>query len=610
MALFKRERPRSNRHGPARRSAKSRGLSVGSADALLFPGLQDLKDVEVGRCPSEAAPEVSAWAQTQGTKSAPGSSMRFMRQHYQMFRAFWLLCGVLSLTACVSLPQPAHREAEPPQKPATGSWLNGTFADQLARHPATSGFHLFSAGIDGLLLRLELIDKAQESLDLQYYIFRCDDTGRLVQQALLRAADRGVHVRIITDDGETVPGDEKLLRLAAHPRIEVRVFNPFGYRGHNKALRAADFLFHKSRLDYRMHNKLMLVDGTVAITGGRNIGDQYFQVDPDSQFGDDDVMALGPVVDRLATEFADYWNSPATVPAELVQRHQTDPIALAQYRDELDALRAQSDTREKIDGYGAQFHQRLQKGEPLQSLATDASTLTWANATVLYDSPEKREIKRGERFGRLMYRPITEKIASTRAELLMITPYFVPMPGEVHLLNQEVQQKVSIRILTNSLPAAPDLLAQAGYARHRKELLEDGVQLYEIRSDLGAARGSGETKELTRYGTYALHAKLFVFDRTAVFVGSMNLDQRSVRLNTEMGLVIDSPQLADTIAARFNALTTPENAYKVTLTPPDTLIWTTRENGAMLELRKEPARSAFQRFRMRWLSLLPLDKEL
>lgn len=536
--------------------------------------------------------------------------MRLLRQHYQMFRALWLLCGLLSLAGCVSLPQSAHREAEPPQRPATGSWLNKTFEDALARHPATSGFHLFSAGIDGLLLRLELIDKARESLDLQYYIFRCDDTGRLVQQALLRAADRGVHIRIITDDGETVPGDEKLLRLAAHPKIEVRIFNPFGYRGHNKVLRATDFLFHKSRLDYRMHNKLMLVDGTLAITGGRNIGDQYFQVNPDSQFGDDEVLALGPVVDRLGVEFADYWNSPTTVPAELVQRHQTDAKALAQYRDELNALRLQADTHDKFDGYGAQFQQRLQSDDPLHTLATDESTLTWANATVLYDSPEKRQIKQGEGFGRLMYRPITEKIAATRSELLMITPYFVPMPSEVRLLEEKTQQKVSTRILTNSLAAAPDILAQAGYARHRKTLLKDGVQLYEIRSDLGSARGSGESKQLTRYGTYALHAKLFVFDRTAVFVGSMNLDQRSVRLNTEMGLVIDSQQLADTIASRFNALTTPENAYKVTLTPPGTLLWTTQENGTPLELRKEPARSGFQRFEMHFLSLLPLDREL
>ena len=183
--------------------------------------------------------------------------------------------SVLLVSGCASLPAASEQGVkQEPQRAAENSWLGTSFVAATAGHAPASGFHLFSAGIDGLLLRLELIDKAQESVDLQYYIFRCDDTGRLIQQAVLRAADRGVHVRIITDDGETVRGDEQLLQLAAHPSIQVRVFNPFHYRGHNKALRAMDFLFHKSRLDYRMHNKLMVVDGMVAVTGGRNIGDR------------------------------------------------------------------------------------------------------------------------------------------------------------------------------------------------------------------------------------------------------------------------------------------------------------------------------------------------
>jgi len=175
---------------------------------------------------------------------------------------------------------------------------------------------------------------------------------------------------------------------------------------------------------------------------------------------------------------------------------------------------------------------------------------------------------------------------------------------------------VRVRILTNSLPAAPDLLAQAGYMRHRLTLLQDGVKLYEIRADLGSTRGSGETRQLTRYGTYALHAKLFVFDRTAVFVGSMNLDQRSVKLNTEMGLIIASGHLADALTARFNALTSPENAYEVQLAdggphdPSTQLIWHTKEDGKALELRKEPARGGLQKFEVHFLSLFPLDGEL
>ena len=533
-----------------------------------------------------------------------------MRLHYQMFRTLGLLCALLIISGCVSLPPPSLPGAQAPQPHATGSWLSKTFAGRQAEHPSASGFHLFSAGVEDLLLRLELIDKAQQSLDLQYYIFRCDDTGRLIQQAVLRAADRGVHVRIITDDGETVRGDEKLLSLAAHSQIEVRVFNPFGYRGHIKALRAVHFLLHRSRLDYRMHNKLMVVDGTVAVTGGRNIGDQYFQVDPNSQFGDDDVMVVGSAVDTLAIEFADYWNSPAAVAAERLRRDQADAASLEHYRNELNAYRASADTYHRISDYAVQFDQRLHTGEPLHTLATDASALQWAKATVLYDSPEKREIKQGEQFGRLMYRPVAEKIAATRSELLMITPYFVPTPSEVESLAQETRKAVGVHILTNSLPAAPSLAAHAGYARHRLALLKDGIQLHEIRADLGNTRGSGESKKIAGFGTYALHAKLFVFDRTAVFVGSMNLDQRSVRLNTEMGLIIESEPLAGAIADRFKALTTPENAYQVMLEPSDTLVWQTREQGSALELRKEPARSGWQRFELHCLALLPLDREL
>jgi putative cardiolipin synthase len=214
-----------------------------------------------------------------------------------------------------------------------------------------------------------------------------------------------------------------------------------------------------------------------------------------------------------------------------------------------------------------------------------------------------------------MYRPIADEIATTHSDLLVVTPYFVPTDDELRLLTQQVERQVQVRILTNSLPAAPNVAAHAGYARHRPTLLKDGVHLYEIRSDLGNTRGSGESRKIARFGTYALHAKLFVFDRNAVFVGSMNLDQRSVRLNTEMGLIIDSDHLADALTARFNALCSPENSYEVALSDPTNhsalqLVWRTQEKGTMVEYRAEPARSGLQRFEMKLLSLVPLDGEL
>ncbi len=528
-----------------------------------------------------------------------------------MLRVGWppLLLAGLALCGCVTIPRAPTTAGPARPEAATGETpLSRAFQRQNLEHQPASGFRMISAGIEGLLMRVELIDSAASTLDLQYYIFRCDDSGRLIQNALLRAADRGVRIRIITDDGETVPGDEKLLLLAAHPNIRIRVFNAFEYRGHNKVLRAGDFLLHKSRLDYRMHNKLMIADHAVALTGGRNIGDQYFQVDPESQFGDDDTVAVGPIVDALAGEFGTYWYSPEVTSADRLVIGGLTAEKLARYRAELAAPHPDNNV------YESDFTQRIRSAEPLRSILSGQSALTWAPGTLVYDSPNKKEVRDGNGFGRLMYGPVADRIGTARSELLMITPYFVPVTSEMHLLSRAHDRDVRTRILTNSLMAAPDLVAHAGYMHHRRTLLADGVELYEIRSDLGSARGSGETRKLTRYGNFALHAKIFVFDRDSLYVGSMNLDQRSVRLNTEMGLIIESGSLAEEVASRFAKLTRPENAYQVTLAPgresKRALRWRTREHGADVEYASEPARSSWQRFKAHLLSLLPIDPEL
>jgi putative cardiolipin synthase len=206
--------------------------------------------------------------------------------------------ALLLAAGCTTLP-PGAGQPKPPSsalQPSTEDALGKAFLPLAQSRGGDSGFHMLSAGIDGLTARVEMIDAAQRSLDLQYYIFRSDKSGNLIAQALLRAADRGVRVRVITDDGESVSGDERILSLAAKPGIEIRLFNPMRYRGRLKLLRGADWLFEEGRLDYRMHNKLMVADNAVAIIGGRNIGDQYFQIDPESQFGDDDVVVAGPIV--------------------------------------------------------------------------------------------------------------------------------------------------------------------------------------------------------------------------------------------------------------------------------------------------------------------------
>ena len=487
--------------------------------------------------------------------------------------------------------------------------LTQPFAGAALTHTGASGFRLYSIGVDGLLLRLELIAQAKSSLDLQYYIFHGDESGRLITEALLRAAQRGVRVRILVDDGETVAGDEQVFALAAVPHVAIRVFNPWHYRGHNGFLRGVEFAFSRSRLDYRMHNKLFVADGVIALLGGRNIGDQYFQVDPESQFADDDVFVTGPVVPTLADTFEQFWNSELAVPVQaLAPRREHGAVGAAKL-----AQRATPAAKASTAGMG--YEQKLAAGEPLASLLSGSAPLSWATAELACDSPDKKRVAQGERAGSLMFGVVAKAIRGTQTELLMVTPYMVPSAEEMRLLRGRGPVERRVRILTTSLEASQDALAEAGYRHYRVPLVESGVELFELRTQLESVRGSGQSAKMTHYGTYSLHAKLLVFDRSALFLGSMNYDARSRWLNTEIGLIVHSPDLAAQTARRFQAMTQPASAYAVTLQRADAhgsprLIWTTVKQNQSVSYHTEPARSAWQRFKVRALSVLPLDHEL
>jgi putative cardiolipin synthase len=491
--------------------------------------------------------------------------------------------------------------------------IGGQFARAAREHDGTSAFRVIAVGIDGFLTRVQMIDAAERTLDLQYFIFRGDETGRLLTAALLRAADRGVRVRVLVDDGDTVAGDEQIIALDAHPAIEIRVFNPFAYRGHNSLLRDRELLFNVARLDYRMHNKLLVVDNAVALIGGRNIGNQYFQMDPESQFADDDVFAAGPIAAQLSATFDEYWNSRFAIPAEALGRKKRTAAALAAHREQAPERPGQQ--VQPLKGSGVDYVRRIATGEPYAGMISGQLPLVWAHAQVVCDSPDKKHVENGALAGRLMTRLVSDAASTVQSELLIVTPFYIPADEEVQLLKELRQRSVRVRILTNSLESAPELVAQSGYLHYRVALLEDGVELYEIRSLLGNARGSGQTAKLSRYGNYALHAKLFVFDRQKLFIGSMNFDQRSKRLNTEVGLIIDSPELARQTAVRFEAMTQPENSYALALRQGSTgsgphVVWRTQEDGKAVEYVREPARSQWQGLKVKLLSLLPLAGEL
>jgi len=522
-----------------------------------------------------------------------------------------MLAVLAVINACSSLP-PGHDYPRIESKALAASvhtTLGAQLEKAISEHAGTSGFRFLSFGVDGYLTRMQMINAAEQTLDLQYFIFRGDETGRLLADAALRAADRGVRVRILIDDGETIAGDEQITPLAAHSLIEIRVYNPFAYRGHSNVLRFSEYILNRSRLNYRMHNKLMIADNAVAMFGGRNIGDQYFQIDAEEQFADNDVFAVGAIVRRLSDSFDEFWNHALSIPNEALSSHRTSRAALNEHR----VLTTEEPAKVAADGID--FAGLVASGEPFTGMLSGRLPLVWAHVQLISDSPDKQKVEDGSMVGRLMHRPVAEATLAVQSELLMITPYLIPGEEGMRIFDDLRRRGVRIRILTNSLETSSVVLAQSGYIGYRVPLLEDGVELYEIRALLGNTHGSGQTKAMSRHGTYSLHAKMFIFDRQKVFVGSMNFDQRSMHLNTEIGLIIDSPELAQELTKRFEAMVQPANAYALDLQPDNRgngqhLIWRTLENGQIIDLQTEPARSTWQKFKIWLLSLLPLDDEL
>ena len=327
-----------------------------------------------------------------------------------------LVVGCATLPPGADFPKVMSIAMTHPEEARLGRQFDGAARE----HARNSAYRLLSVGVDGFLARAQMINTAEQTLDLEYYVFRQDETGQLLTDALLRAADRGVRVRVLVDDGDTLQGDEQIAALGAHPEIEIRIFNPFTYCGHTELFRAVEFAFNASRLDYRMHSKLLVVDNAMALVGGRNVGDQFFQVDPESQFGDDDIFAAGPVAKELSRTFDDFWNSDLAIPVAGLGNGMRSDAALDAYRETLDEHRSQ------LKAEGTDYAGRIASGEPLAGMLYGRLPLIWAHAQVVYDSPDKGRIEKGEMVGKLMHRTVADAVAAARSELLMVTPFLIP----------------------------------------------------------------------------------------------------------------------------------------------------------------------------------------
>ena len=501
-------------------------------------------------------------------------------------------------------PVPPLSPGDAPLPPPEGRGASGTPSDtgdtrlgrgigpKVVEHPGQSGIYALPNAHEAFAARVLLARAADRSLDVQYYIWHRDMTGTLLMEALCAAADRGVRVRLLLDDNNTSGLDTILAMLDSHPNIEVRLFNPFVTR----KLRALGYLTDFARLNRRMHNKSFTADNHATIVGGRNVGDEYFGATNDVLFADLDVLAVGPVVDEVSRSFERYWSSGSSHPAARLL-----PAVRSATREEL----ASAARRTESSPEAAAYTQAVRNSTFVRDLTQGTLEMEWAVAHAFSDDPAKG-LGKAPPEGLLTSR-LEQVLGPPGIDFELISPYFVPTAEGVAWFEDMARRGVKIKVLTNALEATDVPFVHAGYAKRRKALVKAGVKLYELRrsSEAGAGRpprsqgGSGSSGS-------SLHAKTCGIDRARVFVGSFNFDPRSAKLNTEMGVVIESARLAQMIDDVFRDRV-PIDSYEVRLSEGGGLSWTECDGEKLIRHEREPGTPLWKRAFVRFLSVLPIE---
>lgn len=493
-------------------------------------------------------------------------------------RASLLLLIVLALVGCASHPRPEPSQA----LPAENSPLVQRIEQLAAGHAAgQSGYRLLPQSNEAFAARAEMIRAASRSLDIQYYILHDGLSTRALVVELLAAADRGVRIRLLLDDTASDGGDYRIATLAAHPNIQIRVFNPLRLGRSTGITRALGRLLHLSQQHRRMHNKLMLADSHLAIVGGRNLGDEYFDADQRLNFTDIDLLAAGPVARQLADSFDQYWNHSLSVPIEQFLWRPPRQASLDKARRQLH--RSLDKARREAD---ALYHRLLRYRQQPQ-LRQWLDEMIWAPGQAMWDAPDKVTAPGLPGPELLLTTQLAPALGSVKRELTLVSAYFVPTDEGVDYLAGLAEAGATVRVLTNSLEATDVPAVHGGYAPYRRELLARGVRLFEMRR---------QPDEKTSYNLFgesesSLHSKAAVFDRQRVFIGSLNFDPRSVLWNTEVGILVESPELAAEVQRLTLEGMAPAISYEVRLIERDgeqVLAWLAEDNGRRHLLLKEP----------------------
>lgn len=514
-------------------------------------------------------------------------------------RAYLTLLLLVLLAGCASHPAPTESYSVAPDASPLGRRIQQLAATQPDGY---SGFRLLAESTEAFTARSEMIRAAQLSLDVQYYIVHDGLTTRALIDELLQAADRGVRVRLLLDDTTSDGQDYRIGALAAHPNVQIRVFNPLHLGRSNAITRTMGRLLHLSLQHRRMHNKLMLVDGSLAIVGGRNLGDEYFEADHAMNFTDIDLLGAGPVAEQLARSFDEYWNNQLSVPIQRFLWWQPKASGLDKARRQLhDYLQqARQDNSEQ--------YQRLMQYKQEPQLQQWLDELIWAPGEAMWDAPEKLLAEGIPATSLLLTTQLAPTMQAVSRELTLISAYFVPTASGVEYLAERAGAGVTVRILTNSLEATDVPAVHGGYAPYRRELLEHGVRLFELRrqpqqepsySFLGESESS-------------LHSKAAVFDQEKVFIGSLNFDPRSVLWNSEVGVLVESHELAREVHRLTLEGMSPALSYEVRLEERDgrqQLVWIAEDGGRLRVLEKEPG-GLWRRFNAWFADVIGLEKML
>lgn len=499
----------------------------------------------------------------------------------------------VTLSGCATVDFDYPKPASSAYTDTDDTYLGKQLAGLADQHPGEAGFYPLADGIDALAARLLLAERAEQTLDAQYYLIKDDIVSHAFINVLLRAADRGVRVRLLVDDIFTGGYDAGMAGLDSHPNFEIRIFNPFARR----SARFMDGITSFSRINRRMHNKSFTVDNQITIIGGRNIADEYFGAREDAKFSDLDVACIGPVVNDVSEMFDSYWNHERAAPIAAFADMPDDPAAeLSRIRDEL----AQSAEQIKTTKYAAAVEAQV-----LEYVESDASVYIWAPYTLAVDSPDKVFKSKAEDAASITT-PLRESLLSATTEIVIISPYFVPRKRGIEAISELQRKGINVTIITNSLAANNQSSVHGGYAPSRKPLLKSGVRIFEVRAD---ADVSGSEIVAAGDAKATLHTKAFIVDRREIFIGSFNFDPRSANINTELGVIIRSPELASQSAELIDAALATQT-WEVFLNEKGKLRWRGLENGQEVIFDKEPQTTWSQRFVAGFMRILPIRSQL